>query len=442
MRTLAGKPATLALADGTVWHGRQVGASGTVVAPILVHTALSGYQELLTDPSLSGQFICFTAVHIGNGGITTHDGLVPPITAAGVVVREMARYVSNHLDHVALSDALIAQGRIGISDVDTRAIAQTVRNLGPTKAVISTQWHNWEDLKVFFTDQDTTETPTPVPAVVPPKGEAVIIEAIGTTVHDAPVPFGVDQSDGKATSTPPANPLHVALIDLGSATTTAHLLSACGARVSCLNPDTDPSELVAGYDGVVFSNGPETLATDASVVALVKTVLKAKVPVFGIGLGHLLIGQAVGGTLTSLGHGHFGTNHPITNRVADYLATHHATGEEGNWLAYLERERRGVDMVALSHRFVITQPPQDDTTRDHTAQDRAGGTGWGGPFGLVIESHRNMTDLSIAGIALVDQPAFSVQFNADASPGPHEGRHVFDQFAAMMAAHTSRTQEA
>lgn len=419
MRSDTPERATLALADGTVVHGRSVGAQGTVVAELVLNTAMTGYQEILTDPSYTGQFVVFTAPQIGNVGIAAVDSESPALNASGVVVRQMARRVSNHRAVSTLPEALIASDLVGISDVDTRALVRKIRDTGAMNAVISTEYHDWACLKPFLDNAPSMEGQ----ALVNMNGDHYQIAPTGSEVADAPIPEGVDNSDGKPKGTVPENPYKVALIDFGAKATIESLLAVAGCAVDVLPANTDPSTLVDGtYDGVMLSNGPGDPAVLDGAIRLVQAVLDAKVPLFGICLGHQLLALAAGAKTYKMHHGHHGGNHPVRNLVADTIAKMDAPGE---WLPLLARDQIAVEITSQNHGFAVDADSLGDS-----------------PYGRVLQTHINLTDGSNSGIAFVDRPAFGVQYHPESAPGPHDSRYLFDQFTTVMAHHRANAKEA
>ncbi|WP_336249607.1 glutamine-hydrolyzing carbamoyl-phosphate synthase small subunit [Stomatohabitans albus] len=419
MRTIQPDRATLALADGTLVHGTSVGAPGTTVAELVLNTAMTGYQEILTDPSYTGQFVVFTAPHIGNVGVAAPDSESPSLKAAGLVVREMARCVSNHRAMASLPETLREQGLVAISDVDTRAIVRRIRDKGAMNAVISTDHHTWDALEPFLNDAPSMEGQH----LVDMHGAAYHVEPTGSTIKDEPIPEGVDCSDGSPHGVIPDQPYRVALVDFGAKATIESLLATAGCAIDVVPASTDPQTLIDGqFDGVMLSNGPGDPAVLDDAVVLVQTVLGAKIPVFGICLGHQLLALAGGARTYKMHHGHHGGNHPVRNLVADTLAT---LTDPGPWLPLLARDHIAVEITSQNHGFAV------DTE-----------TLGSGPYGRVIQTHINLTDGTNSGIAFLDRPAFGVQYHPESAPGPHDSRYLFDQFTALMARHRATIQEA
>lgn len=419
MRTIQPDRATLALADGTVVHGKSVGAPGTAVAELVLNTAMTGYQEILTDPSYTGQFVVFTAPQIGNVGIAAVDSESPTLKAGGVVVRQMARRVSNHRAVATLPETLVNSGLVGISDVDTRALVRRIRDKGAMNAVISTEYHTWEELAPFLEAAPSMEGQR----LVNMDGDTYHYPPTGSQISDAPIPEGVDNSDGKPTGPIPTDPYRVALIDFGAKATIESLLAVAGCAIDVLPANTDPTMLIDGrYDGVMLSNGPGDPAVLDEAIELVKAVLEAKIPIFGICLGHQLLALAGGGKTYKMHHGHHGGNHPVRNLVADLLRDH---DDPGPWLPLLAREQIAVEITSQNHGFAVDA---------NTFIDE--------PFGPVVQTHVNLTDGTNSGIAFLDRPAFGVQYHPESAPGPHDSRYLFDQFTAVMAHHRAQVKEA
>ena len=367
------EPAVLVLEDGRVWHGRAYGALGTALGEAVFATGMTGYQETLTDPSYHRQVVVMTAPHIGNTGINDEDPESARIWVAGYVVRDPARRASSWRSRRELAEELAAQGVVGISGVDTRAITRHLRERGAMR------------VGVFSGDAARRPVPQLLAEVTAAPGMA------GANLYgevSTPRPY-VIEAIGEPRFT-------VAAIDLGIKSMTPHRMAERGMRVHVL-PATATIEdvLAVGADGVFFSNGPGDPATADQPVALLREVLSRRIPFFGICFGNQLLGRALGFGTYKLGYGHRGINQPVQDRT---------TGR--------------VEVTAHNHGFAVDAPV-----------DAVGDT----PFGRVQVSHVCLNDDVVEGLQCLDVPAFSVQYHPEAAAGPHDAAYLFDRFADLMA---------
>jgi len=365
------REALLVLEDGTAFRGEAFGAPGTAHGEVVFNTALTGYQEALTDPSYHRQLVAMTNPQQGNYGMTAGDAESSHVRVAGFIVREVSRSYSSHRASGGLEDALRAAGTVAISEIDTRRLVRHIRAEGAMKGAISTE--------VLDTD------------------------ALLAAVHRAPGMVGADLAT--EVSTPqsydvPAEgvPRHrVVALDFGIKRTIVRLLGARGCYVRVVPATTTAEELLAlEPDGVFLSNGPGDPAAVTGGIATIAELLRHDVPVFGICLGHQLLGLAAGARTSKLPFGHHGTNQPVKR---------------------LGTERAAVEITSHNHGFAVE--------RESLPSD--------GPFGRVTETHVNLNDGVNEGLACHDVPAFSVQYHPEAAPGPHDARYLFDQFIDMMA---------
>ena len=385
--------ALLVLEDGTVFKGRAWGASGRTLGEIVFSTGMTGYQETLTDPSYHRQIVVMTAPHIGNTGVNDEDPESSRIWVAGFVVRDAARRASNWRSRRELEDELIAQGIVGIADVDTRAITRHIRERGAMRAGI-------------FSGEAL-----PVGAAHEGPGSAAAIEICLDIVRSSPAMAGqalagevttasgyvVEPSGAFAGREPVAV---VAAIDLGIKSRTPAQLAERGARVHVLPQSTTLAEVLAlGPDGVFFSNGPGDPATATAEIDLLRGVLDAGIPFFGICLGNQLLGRALGYGTYKLDYGHRGINQPVLDR---------ATGR--------------VEITSHNHGFAVDAPTGAPTTAPFDS----------GRYGRVEVSHVGLNDGVVEGLRALDIPAFSVQYHPEAAAGPHDGEHLFDRFIRLM----------
>ena len=365
--------AVLVLEDGRSWRGHSYGAVGTTLGEAVFATGMTGYQETLTDPSYHRQVVVMTAPHIGNTGVNDEDGESSRIWVAGYVVRDPARRASNWRSRRELADELTAQGVVGISHVDTRAITRHLRERGA--------------MRVGVFSGGAADRP---------------VEQLLAQVLAAPAMTGADLAGEVSTPHPyvvPAIGEHrftVAAIDLGIKAMTPHRMAERGMDVHVLPATATLADIRAtGADGVFFSNGPGDPGAAEHPVELLREVLTAGLPFFGICFGNQLLGRALGFGTYKLGYGHRGINQPVLDQ---------ATGR--------------VEVTAHNHGFAVDAPL--DTISDT-------------PFGRVEVSHVGLNDGVVEGLRCLDVPAFSVQYHPEAAAGPHDAGYLFDRFADLMS---------
>lgn len=384
--------ALLVLEDGTVFQGRAWGTRGRTLGEIVFSTAMTGYQETLTDPSYHRQIVVMTAPHVGNTGVNDEDTESSKIWVAGFAVRDPARRASNWRARRELEDELIDQGIIGICDVDTRAITRHIRSFGAMRAGI------------FSGDA--------LPAGA---------EHLGEQVRDALIRIVVDQPSmsgaalAREVSTPHsyvipaegldegAEPLaRIVAVDLGIKSRTPEQLAARGIDVHVVPQNATFADIQAlEPDGVFFSNGPGDPAAAEHEIAVLRAVLDAGIPYFGICFGHQLFGRALGYGTYKLDFGHRGVNQPVKE-----LATGH------------------VEITSHNHGFAVDAPIGEPSIAPYDS----------GRYGRIAVSHIGLNDGVVEGLQALDIPAFSVQYHPEAAAGPHDGEHIFDRFLAMMLA--------
>ncbi|GLW19692.1 carbamoyl-phosphate synthase small chain [Streptomyces sp. NBRC 13847] len=362
-------PAVLVLEDGRSFRGRAYGAVGETFGEAVFNTGMSGYQETLTDPSYHRQVVVMTAPHIGNTGVNDEDPESQRIWVAGYVVRDPARVPSNWRAVRSLDEELVAQGVVGISGVDTRALTRHLRERGAMRVGI-------------FSGDSLAEEP-------------ILLER----VRRAPEMVGADLCAEVATKEPYVVPaigakrFTVAAIDLGIKGMTPHRMAERGIEVHVLPATAGVEDVYAvNPDGVFLSNGPGDPATvDLTVI---RAVLERKTPLFGICFGNQILGRALGFGTFKLKYGHRGINQPVQDRT---------TGK--------------VEVTAHNHGFAVDAP-----------LDKVSDT----PFGRAEVSHVCLNDDVVEGLHLLDQPAFSVQYHPEAAAGPHDAAYLFDRFVSLM----------
>ncbi len=385
--------AILVLEDGRTFTGRAYGATGRTLGEIVFNTGMTGYQETLTDPSYHRQIVVMTAPHIGNTGVNDEDPESRRIWVAGYVVRDPARRPSSWRSRRSLDDELGAQGVVGISDVDTRALTRHLRERGVMRAGI------------FSGD-----------ALVRPEGERRPVDELVDEVLAAPPMVGADLAgevsvdvayvvpalgpDGAPLDAPVAR---VAAIDLGIKAMTPQRLAERGVEVHVLPATSTIGEVLAiAPDGVFFSNGPGDPSAARHEIDVLRGVLDRRIPFFGICYGNQLFGRALGFGTYKLQYGHRGVNQPVVDRT---------TGK--------------VEITAHNHGFAVDAPLDSETVAPFD----------GGRYGRVRVSHVDLNDDVVEGLEALDLPAFSVQYHPEAAAGPHDAAYLFDRFLDLMTSH-------
>ncbi len=378
---IQGPPALLALADGTVWEGRGFGVEGETTGEIVFNTSLSGYQEILTDPSYHGQIVTFTMPHIGNYGTTPEDDESDRVWAAGAVVRSLSPVVSNWRARQSLPDYLAERGVVGISEVDTRALVRHIRTYGAQNAAlssVSTDPERLVEMARAARDMNGLNLAAEVTCAEPYAWDE------GADWWRAP------GSPAAQTVGRPAAPYRVVAYDFGIKRNILRLLTAFGCAVQVVPADT-PAEAVLALepDGIFLSNGPGDPAACTAAIDNVRRLLGQK-PIFGICLGHQIMSLALGATTYKLKFGHRGGNQPV-----QVLAS------------------GAVQISSHNHGFAV-----DAGTL---------------PAGVTL-SHLNLNDRCCEGIEAPGYRAFAVQYHPESSPGPHDSDELFAKFMALMAA--------
>jgi len=385
--------AFLVLQDGAVYEGQAFGAATTVVGEVVFNTSLTGYQEVITDPSYRGQMVCMTLAHVGNTGVNAEDveSDRPQVTA--FIVREVSPVVSNWRANETLPDYLARHGIPGISEVDTRSLTRHLRNKGVlhgalctdgsrTAAELLTMARTWEGL-------DGRDLVQEVTCAEPYNWLA------GTRVEWTPVPAGHSKQqsgalqpiDDSADEQP-----RVVAYDFGIKQNILRRLTSHGLRVTVVPASTPAAEVLAMRpNGIFLSNGPGDPAGVPYAAAAVRALLDAQIPTFGICLGHQIIGLALGARTYKLKFGHHGGNQPVD----DVDATN-------------------VQITSQNHNYAV-----DDAMLPEN----------------VIVTHRNLNDGTVEGLRLTDRPVFCVQYHPEASPGPHDADLLFARFAEQVKAH-------
>jgi carbamoyl-phosphate synthase small subunit len=380
--------ALLTLADGTVIEGHGLGAEGSAVGEVCFNTAMTGYQEILTDPSYAGQIITFTFPHIGNVGVNDEDIETVNMAAAsgvrGCVVKTDITDPSNYRATRHFDQWLRARGIIGIAGVDTRALTSLIRQKGMPNATIAHDRGGSFDRPKLLAE-----------AKAWPGLEGMDLAKDVTTGQT----YGWDETSwewGKGYGRQEKPKHHVVAVDYGIKRNILRLLADHGCRVTVLPATATGDEILAHKpDGIFLSNGPgDPAATGEYAVPAIRQVISSGKPVFGICLGHQMLGLALGGTTRKMHQGHHGANHPVKDLT---------TGK--------------VEITSMNHGFAVDTKSLPDS---------------------VEETHISLFDGSNCGLRLKDKPVFSVQYHPEASPGPRDSRYLFERFVKLMDKATHR----
>lgn len=370
--------ATLVLEDGTVIEGQAFGAETDAVFELVFNTSMTGYQEILTDPSYRGQGVLFTVSHIGNVGINTEDdeSAKPQVSAA--VIRALSPVVSNWRSALSLSDWLAQHGVPGISGVDTRWLTRKLRDGGTQKAALSTKGTSADELLKMTREWSGLDGRDMV--------KEVTCEESYRWVDDE----GAKWVKGSEQLSVNSKQWSVVAYDFGIKENILRHLSSYGANVTVVPADTSATEVLAlKPDGVFLSNGPGDPAGLPYAVEAVSGLIDSGMPIFGICLGHQLIGRALGADTHRLKFGHHGGNHPVQ---------HLPSGE--------------VLITAQNHNYCVTA---GDLNKDE-----------------VEITYKSLNDDSLEGIRMKNKPVFSVQFHPESAPGPHDAHDIFSEFFKMI----------
>jgi len=368
-------PALLALEDGSVFHGYAVGATGETVGEVVFNTAMTGYQEILTDPSYAKQIVTLTYPHIGNTGVNVEDEESASVHAAGLIVRDVPRRASNWRSTESLPDYLKRHGIVALAGIDTRRLTRILRDKGALNGCIVA-------------------------------GEQIDVEAALAKARAFPGLNGMDLAKevsvgesytwnegvydlDRTAFNQPARRFKVVAYDYGVKYNILRLLAEQGCDITVVPAQTPAADVLAMKpDGVFLSNGPGDPAACDYAVEATKQFLDAKIPLFGICLGHQIMGLALGAKTLKMKFGHHGANHPVKDL------------DDGRVLITSQNHGFAVDPATLPANVRVT--------------------------------HTSLFDGSLQGFALTDRPAFCFQGHPEASPGPHEMSYLFDRFAALM----------
>jgi carbamoyl-phosphate synthase small subunit len=368
-------PALLAMEDGTVYRGLGFGAAGDGAGEIVFNTAITGYQEVLTDPSYRGQIVTMTAPEIGNVGVNPVDFESARPWCAGFVVRELSPLVSNWRASGSLHSLLADHGVAGISGIDTRSVTRRIRLSGAQRAIITRDVGN---------PAAAVEKARRHPSL---EGRDLVREVTAAAGYEWTEPVWPGP-DARAVEPPPER-FHVVAYDFGIKRGILRHLRSSGCRVSVVPAATPARDVLAMKpDGIFLSNGPGDPAAVDYAVEAARELTRSKLPVFGICLGHQILGLALGGKTYKLKFGHHGANHPVMD-----LGT------------------RKVEITSQNHGFAVDVDSMQ---------------------GRAVLSHVSLNDKTVEGMRHGELPVFSVQYHPEASPGPNDANYLFDRFCALM----------
>jgi len=374
-------PAKLALADGTVYTGQGFGARGEVYGELVFNTSMTGYQEILSDPSYAGQIVTMTYPLIGNYGVNAEDVESGGLSLRGFVIRELCRRPSNQRSDQSLEDYLAAANVIGLQGIDTRSLVRRIRLRGAVTGVLSTE--------------DLDDESLVAKAIASPElsGQDLVEQVIPSTVSewDEALSELARPSSLESPIAKPEAPLHVVAIDYGMKWNIARHLKQMGCRVTVVPGNvTADSVLALEPDGVFLSNGPGDPRPLDYAIQTIRELIQHK-PVFGICLGHQLLGLALGGSIFKMKFGHHGANQPVRNQ-----------------------QTQRVEITSQNHGFALED----------------------GSLSSDVEvTHINLNDNTIEGIRHRERPVFGVQYHPEAAAGPHDSHYLFGEFYDLMLDH-------
>ena len=374
-------PAVLALADGTVFHGTSIGAIGQAVGEVVFNTALTGYQEILTDPSYARQIVTLTYPHIGNYGVNAEDVESRRVFAAGLVIKDLPVRVSNFRAALTLSQYLVREGTVAIADIDTRRLTRLLRMHGAQNGCIAAFAPGSEIAAGQVEAAIAVARGVPSMAGLDLAKEVSAREPCEWTETEWVLGSGYGQQT--------APRLHVVAYDFGVKRNILRMLASRGCRVTVVPAQTRAADVLAlRPDGVFLSNGPGDPEPCDYAIAATRTIIERGMPTFGICLGHQILALASGAKTFKMKFGHHGANHPVKD---------------------LDSGR--VRITSQNHGFAVDEKTLPSTLR---------------------ATHISLFDGTLQGLARTDRPAFCFQGHPEASPGPHDIAYLFDRFVSLM----------
>jgi carbamoyl-phosphate synthase small subunit len=370
--------ALLALADGSLFRGESIGVSGETVGEVVFNTAMTGYQEILTDPSYARQIVTLTYPHIGNVGANLGDEESASVQAAGLVIRDLPLVASNWRSEVSLQEYLHKNRVVAIADIDTRRLTRILREKGAQNGCI-----------VAGDNIDEQAALEKAHAFAGLKGMDLAREVTTEQAYEWTMGSWRLESNDCAQVAPSSLQYHVVAYDFGIKRNILHMLVDRGCRVTVVPAKTPAAEVLAmNPDGIFLSNGPGDPEPCDYAIAAIQDILKTDIPVFGICLGHQLLGLACGARTVKMKFGHHGANHPVQ-----------------------DLDSQVVMISSQNHGFAVDEDSLPANVK---------------------ATHRSLFDGSLQGIHLSDRPAFSFQGHPEASPGPHDVAPVFDHFIELI----------
>ncbi|WP_346350669.1 glutamine-hydrolyzing carbamoyl-phosphate synthase small subunit [Oceanimonas sp. AH20CE76] len=369
--------ALLVLEDGSVFHGTAIGADGCSVGEVVFNTSMTGYQEVLTDPSYARQIVTLTYPHIGNTGTNAEDEESDRIQAQGLIIRDLPIIASNFRNQHTLSDYLKAHNIVGIADIDTRKLTRILREKGSMAGCI-----------VAGSNLDESKALAEAKGFPGLKGMDLAKEVTTAAAYEWRE-GSWELGQGHSQPTDAELPYHVVAYDFGAKRNILRMLVDRGCRLTVVPANTPASEVLAmDPDGIFLSNGPGDPEPCDYAIEAIKTFLETEIPVFGICLGHQLLGLASGAKTMKMGHGHHGANHPVK-----------------------DLDRDVVMITSQNHGFAVDGDTLPENLR---------------------ATHVSLFDGTLQGMHRTDKPAFSFQGHPEASPGPHEAANLFDHFIELI----------
>ncbi|MCE0732701.1 glutamine-hydrolyzing carbamoyl-phosphate synthase small subunit [Halomonas sp. G15] len=375
------RPAILALEDGSVFHGTAIGADGQTSGEVVFNTAMTGYQEILTDPSYTRQIVTLTYPHIGNTGVNAEDVESGAIAAAGLVIRDLPLLASSFRCEQTLSDYLKGQNVLGIAEIDTRRLTRILRDKGAQNGAILAGSE--------AEGEDAVERALAAARAFPGLKGMDLAKVVSC---QSPYEWSEGEwalGQGYADTTQGERPFHVVAYDFGVKRNILRMLASRGCRLTVVPAQTPASEVLAmAPDGIFLANGPGDPEPCDYAIKAIQEILETEIPLFGICLGHQLLALASGAKTVKMNHGHHGANHPVQD-----LDTGH------------------VMITSQNHGFAADEASLPANLR---------------------ATHRSLFDGTLQGIERTDRPAFSFQGHPEASPGPRDVAPLFDRFVEMM----------